>query len=132
MFLLCCAVAGAAPRHSHLQVRVLSAESSQFQAPPLYPPDCNWKDISAYCYSSEPVTYTENTMLVEQPNGKLLTIACTVESEWSNCARLPVNQTFEARVKRRGLEIRYLGRHGKLQKEFYLTVDDPRGKLREH
>jgi hypothetical protein len=32
-----------------LQVEVLSAESHQFQSPPLAPPDCNWRDISAYC-----------------------------------------------------------------------------------
>jgi len=132
MFVLCCAVARAAPIHSYFQVKVLSAESHQFQSPPLYPPNCNWKDISAYCDSSAPVTYTEHTMVVEQPDGKLLTIACTVESEWSNCASLAVNQTFEAKAKKRGLEIRYPDRNGKLRKEFYMTVRNQSGELGRH
>ncbi len=102
-----------------LNVKVLSAESRQFQGPPLAPPNCNWRDISAYCFSSSPQTYVENTMVVQEPDGKSLEITCTVYNQWSHCVRLPVNQSFQARMGKRGLEIRYMDHHGKMRKQLY-------------
>jgi hypothetical protein len=113
------ATASASPRQSLLQVKVLSAESHQFEGPPLDPPNCNWKDISAYCYGSGPETYVENTMIVQEPDGKSLEIACTVYNQWSHCADLPVNQTFQATMGKHGLEIRYLDQHHKMRNQLY-------------
>jgi hypothetical protein len=111
-----------------LQIKVLSAESHQFQAPPLDPPNCNWRDISAYCYSSSPETYVENTMVVQEPDGKSLEIACTVYNQWSHCATLPVNQRFQAWMGKHGLKIRYLDQHGRMREQVYEIVRE-NGKL---
>jgi hypothetical protein len=111
-----------------LQIKVLSAESRQFQDPPLVPRDCEWRDLSAYCYSSSPETYVENKMAVETPDGKHLEIACTVYNQWSHCANLPVNRTFQARMTKHGLEIRYLDQHGKMRKQLYEILGKQSGK----
>jgi len=117
--LLLAATASAWSKDLPLQIKVLSAESYQFQDPPLAPPDCNWRDISAYCYSSSPQTYVENTMVVQEPDGNSLEIACTVYNRWSHCTSLPVNQSFKAWMGKRGLEIRYMDQHGKMRKQVY-------------
>lgn len=113
------AMANAWSRDLPLQIKVLSAESHQFQGPPLDPPNCNWRDISAYCYGSPPQTYVENTMVVEEPNGKSLEIGCTVYNQWSHCTTLPVNQSFQAWMGKHGLNIRYLDQQGKWRKQVY-------------
>jgi hypothetical protein len=103
---------------------VLSAESHEFQAPPLAPRDCGWRDYSAYCNNSSPETYVENTMVVQEPDGKSLRIACTVYNQWSNCTGLPVHQTFQARMVKHGVEIRYLDQHHKWRKQVYEIVGE--------
>jgi hypothetical protein len=117
--LLLAAMASAWSQDLPLQIKVLSGESRQFQGPLLDPPNCNWRDISAYCFGSSPQTYVENTMVVQEPDGKSLEIACTVYNQWSNCTSLPVNQSFQARMGKHGLEIRYLDQHGKMRKQVY-------------
>jgi len=119
------AITNAWPQNLPLQVKVLSAESRQFQAPPIDPPNCNWKDISAYCDSSSPQTYFENTMVVQEPDGESLEVACTVLNLWSPCAVLPVNQSFQAQREKHGLEIRYPDQHGKMHKQLYEIVNGP-------
>ena len=117
--LLLAAMASAWAQDLPLQIKVLSGESHQFQGPLLDPPNCNWKDINAYCSSSSPTTYVENTMVVQEPDGKTLEIACTVLNRWSNCTTLPVNQSFQARMGKHGLEIRYSDQHGKMRTQVY-------------
>jgi hypothetical protein len=117
--LLLAAMARAWSQDLPLQIKVLSGESRQFEGPLLDPPNCNWRDINAYCTNSSPITYVENTMVVQEPDGKSLEIACTVLNRWSNCTSLPVNQSFEARMGKHGLEIRYLDQHGKMRKQVY-------------
>ena len=102
-----------------LHIQVLSAESRQYQGPRLAPPNCNWRDLTAYCYSSSPRTYVENTMVVQESDGKSLEIACTVYNRWSHCTTLPVHQTFQARMRKHGLEVRYLDQRGKVRKQLY-------------
>jgi hypothetical protein len=104
------------------QIKVLSTESHQFQGAPLDPPNCTWRDISGYCTSSRPQTYIENKMVVLEADGKKLEIACTVYNPWSHCTSLPVNQTFRARTRKNGLEIRYRDQHGKWQKQVYAVL----------
>src|ERR1017187_9833627 len=95
--LLLAAMASAWSQDLPLQIKVLSGESRQFQGPLLDPPNCNWRDISAYCFGSSPQTYVENTMVVQEPDGKSLEIACTVYNQWSNCTSLPVPFQSDAR-----------------------------------
>jgi hypothetical protein len=66
-----------------------------------------------------PKTYVENTMVVQEPDGNSLEIACTVYNRWSHCTSLPVDQSFEAWMGKRGLEIRYMDQHGKIRKQLY-------------
>jgi hypothetical protein len=102
-----------------VEIKVLSASSYTFEAPPLSPPDCNWKDISAYCYSSALTTYIENTMIVEEPNGKRFAIGCTVYAPWSGCTKLPVNRTFQAHMEKNGLQVRFQDEHHKWRRQTY-------------
>jgi len=113
------AMANAWSKNLPTQIKVLSAESSQFQGPPFPPPNCEWRDLSAYCYSSSPVTYVKNTMVVQEPNGKSLEIGCRVYNQWSHCTTLPVNQSFQAWMGKHGLKIRYLDQRGKWRKQVY-------------
>jgi hypothetical protein len=115
-------MASALPKAVPFQVKVLSATSREFQGPPDAPRDCNWRDYSAYCLNSSPETYVENTMVVQKPDGESLTISCTVYNEWSHCTHLPVNQTFQARMVKHGLEIRYVDQHHKVRKQVYEIV----------
>jgi hypothetical protein len=119
--------ASAWAKHVPVQVKVLSAESHAFQGPPLDPPNCNWKDISAYCYGSSPEIYVENTMVVQETGGKSLKIACTVYNQWSHCTDLPLNQTFQATMRKDGLEIRYLDQHHKVRKQLYEILENQNG-----
>jgi hypothetical protein len=112
-------------RNLPFEVKVLSAESHEFQAPPVAPSGCNWREFSAYCHSASPETYVENTMTVQAPDGKSLQIACTVYNQWSHCADLPINQTFQAKlVKHGGLEIRYVDQQNKVRKQVYQIVSE--------
>ena len=122
IFFLTCAWSKDVP----LQIKVVSALSRQFQAPPLDPPDCNWRDISAYCYSSSSVTYIENKMVVQESDGQSLEIACTVYARWSPCATLPVNHSFQAWRVKRGLKIRYPDQRGKWRNQVYEILSNSR------
>jgi hypothetical protein len=126
--LLLAATGSAWSKNWPLHVKVLSAENHEFQGPPLVPRDCEWRDLSAYCYSSSPETYVEHTMVVQAPGGKSLEIACTVFNRWSRCTSLPVNQSFQARMTKHGLEIRYSDQHGKLCKQVYEILSEKNGK----
>ncbi len=112
-------MANASSKPLPIEVKVLKAESYTFRSPPIIPHDCNWQDLSAYCYGSKPIDYVQNKMVVREPDGKSLQIACTVYNRWSHCADLPVNSTFEAKMERHGLEIRYLGPNHKIRRQLY-------------
>jgi hypothetical protein len=112
-------MAGASSRPLPFEVRVLKAESYTFKAPPIVPRDCNLQDFSAYCHSSKPVGYVENTMVVREPDGKSVQIACTAYNRWSHCTDLPINSTFAAKMERHGFEIRYLDQNKKMRKQLY-------------
>jgi hypothetical protein len=108
-----------------LRIKVLRSESTHVERPVANPPDCNWKDLSAYCYSSTPENGVENRMEVEQPDGSSLEISCTANGPSSQCAKLPVNQSFDAWKESRGLVIRYRGANGKMRKQLYRIVRRP-------
>jgi len=118
------AMASSSAKVTPFRVKVLSAESQNFQAPPLAPPNCNFEDLNAYCYSSRPETYVAKIMVVQGSDGKSLKIGCIVYNRWSDCAALPVNQTFEARIAKRGLEIRDLDQDHKMRKQLYEILQE--------
>jgi len=113
------AIAYASSRALPSEIKVLSAESQTVKAPPITPPDCNWQDLSAYCYSSKPIAYFENTMVIQESDGRSLKISCTAYNRWSHCVDLPINQTFQATMEKHGLEIRYLDKNHKMRKQMY-------------
>ena len=112
-------MASASSRPPPFQVKVLRAESYTLKSPPIIPHDCNQQDLSAYCYGSKPIGYVQKTMVVREPDGKSLQIACTAYNRWSHCTDLPVNSTFEAKMERHGLEIRYLDQSHKMRRQLY-------------
>lgn len=117
-------MASPSSRPPPFQVKVLRAESHTLKSPPIIPQDCNQQDFSAFCYGLKPVGYVENTMVVREPGGKSLQIACTVYNRWSHCADLPVNSTFEAKMERHGLEIRYPDQNHKMHKQLYAILEE--------
>lgn len=108
---LLAATASAWSKSPPIQIKVHAAESSHFQAPPLTPPDRNWRDLSAYCYSSAPQTYIQHTMVIQEPKGKSLEIGCIAFNLWSRCTTLPVNQSFQAWVEKHSVKIAYVDEH---------------------
>jgi hypothetical protein len=120
------AMASSPQQNLSFQIKILSSESHQFQAPSTLAIGCNLfaRDYDAYCHNSTPVTYVENTMVVEAPDSKSLHIACTVYNQWSHCAALPIGQTFQAMKVKNGLEVDYRDRHQKLRKQLYGIVSE--------
>jgi hypothetical protein len=124
-------MASATSKPRPLEVKVLKAQSYTFKEPPIVPRDCDLQDFSAYCHSSKPVDYVENTMVVREPDGKSVQIACTAYNRWSHCTDLPVNSTFAAKMERHGLEIRYLDQNQKMRKQLYeILTEKPRKPLK--
>jgi hypothetical protein len=122
------AMASASSKPLPHEVKVLKAESYTFKSPPIVPHARNWQDLSAYCYGSKPVGDVENKMVVREPDGKSLQIACTAYNRWSHCTDLPVNSTFEAKMERHGLEIRYPDQD---QEDAQAALRDSSGKPRQ-
>jgi hypothetical protein len=120
-------MANASSKVLPFEVKVLKAESYTFKSPPIIPHDCNQQDFSAYCYGSKPVGYVENTMVVREPDGESLQIACTAYNRWSHCADLPVNSTFDAKMERHGLEILYPDQNHKMHKQLYSILEENNG-----
>jgi|HubBroStandDraft_4_1064222.scaffolds.fasta_scaffold04716_4 hypothetical protein len=118
------AMASASSKPLPIEVKVLKAESYTFKAPPIIPHDCNQQDLDAYCYGSKRIDYVQNTMVVREPDGNSFQIACTVYNRWSHCTDLPVSSTFEAKMERHGLEIRYPGQNHKMRKQLYAILEE--------
>lgn len=84
-------------------------------------------DYSASCNHSSD-QFVRNEMLVTDADGRKFTIACTVESKWSNCVALPVGESFQMRVEKNGLSVFYIGAKGRPHKQHYdviLGLDKP-------
>ena len=111
----------AAPRVP-IQIKILSNEQWLTTGAPSVEKNCNWRDISAYCTSSTPETYVEKSMAVQEMNGQSMRITCTVLNRWSNCANLPVGNTFEAWLKKGALVVRYTDSRGKQREQKYDVV----------
>ena len=121
LFLLSATFASDSSRAYPLQIKVLSAEFHSVGNPTPVPKDCDMQNFSAYCNDSRNPT-VQNVMVVREPDGQSLTIACTVDSRWSKCAPLPVGETFDARKDKNGLTVLYRNAKGKETKQVYQVV----------
>lgn len=85
------------------------------------PTACDGVNFSGYCHQSK-TAIVRNTLLVQDSSGKSFTIACTVDSRWSNCISLPVGETFGAQKQKHGFTIWYQSAKGKEVKQSYTFV----------
>ncbi len=84
---------------------------------------CSGADYSASCRHSAD-QFVQNMMVVETQDGKKFTIACTIDSRWSNCVPLPVGESFRARIEKNDLSIAYIGSKGRAHKQRYRVLPD--------
>jgi len=87
------------------------------------PPACDGVNFSAYCHQSK-TAVVRNTLLVQDGSGKSFTIACIVDSRWSNCISLPIGETFGAQREKHGFTVWYQNSKGKEVKQSYALVTD--------
>lgn len=78
---------------------------------------CNGADYSASCRHAAD-QFVQNMMVVQTEGGKKFTIACTIESKWSNCIPLPVGDSFRARIEKNGISVAYMGPKGPRKQKF--------------
>ncbi len=122
IFVLATLSGSAGAKDYPLQVKVLSAESYEALGPSERALEgCPWREIDAYCFGMSP--YTVNTMTVQENGGEQLSISC-MDYQWSNCAELPVNQTFPARQEKRGIDILFTDKNGGKRTQLY-QIDQP-------
>ncbi len=84
---------------------------------------CNGADYSASCRHASD-QYVQNMMVVQSEDGKKFTIACTIESKWSNCIPLPVGESFRARIEKDDLSVAYMGPNGRPRKQKYRVLPE--------
>ncbi len=111
----------AATSKINIQITVLKTESYSLDSGTPVPKDCDLQNYSAYCNESKNPT-VQNVMKVRDDEGKSYSIACTLDSRWSNCAALPTGNTFEARREKHGITVFYLDAKGKEKKQLYQLV----------
>lgn len=105
------------PEGYDLTVRVVKSETSSLTVNNPNVGACDQANYSAYCKYAA-TEFPQSRMVVEGGD-KVFNITCTAENRWSNCASLPVGDTFKARVEKRGLSILYRGLDGRQHKQLY-------------
>ena len=68
--------------------------------------------------------FVQNMMVVQTEDGRKFTIACTIESKWSNCIPLPEGESFRARVEKNDLSVAYIGSKGRPRKQEYRVLPE--------
>ena len=82
----------------HVMIKVLQAETVPLQIDSsTVTAGCGQADYSASCMHASD-QFVQNVMVVQSEDGRKFTIACTIESRWSNCIPLPVGESFRARI----------------------------------
>lgn len=107
--------------NNSIMIKVLRSETVPLQAGSTVIEGCNQADYSASCRHSSS-EFVQNQMVVQSQDGTTFTIACTIESKWSNCIPLPIGESFRARVEKDGLSVVYLGSKGKPVVQEYRVV----------
>lgn len=101
-----------------ITIKVIQSQTVPLQSGQSYEEGCNLTDYSAACgHSSD--QFVRNEMIVKDNDGQVFVIACTMESRWSNCAPLPVGDSFRARIEKNGLSVFYVGSNGHPHKQHY-------------
>jgi hypothetical protein len=113
--------AGSKTQAYPLRIAVLNAETHALGGGIPVPKDCDLQNFSAYCNESKNPS-AENTLLVQDAEGKFYRIACTTDSRWSKCSPLPVGQMFDARREKHGMTIVFRNAKGKEIKQFYRVI----------
>lgn len=103
-------------------IKVIRSETRAVQTGSTYVQGCNPVDYSAECMHSSN-QFVQNRIVVSSNDGKRFTIACTIESRWSNCIPLPEGEVFRARIEKNGLSVIYQGPKGP-RKQHYDIVPD--------
>jgi hypothetical protein len=111
--------ANAVSREQSLRIKVLSAESHQTViAPDQGSRDCDLANYSGYCHGTRTQSL-QNVMLVQDSDGNLFRVSCTVETRWSKCVPLQVGSSFDARREKHGITIFFISDNGKPKKQLY-------------
>jgi hypothetical protein len=105
------------PEGFDLTIKVVKSETRSLTVDNPNVGACDQVNYSAYCKFAA-TEFPQSRMVVEGGD-KIFNITCTAENRWSNCASLPVGDTFKARVEKQGLSILYRGSDGKQHKQLY-------------
>lgn len=105
------------PEGYNLTIKVVKSETTSLDVNNPNVGACDQVNYSAYCRSAA-TEFPQSRMVVEGGD-KVFNITCTAENRWSNCASLPVGDTFKARVEKKGLSILYRGSDGKQHQQLY-------------
>ncbi len=108
-----------------LMIKVIRSQTLPSKPGSTYTQGCNPVDYSAECMHSSN-QFVQNKIVVTSNDGKRFTIACTIESRWSNCIPLPEGESFRARIEKKGLSVIYQGPKGP-RKQHYDIVPDGQG-----
>ncbi len=107
-----------------LMIKVLQAETVPLQIDSsTVTAGCGQADYSASCMHASD-QFVQNVMVVQSEDGRKFTIACTIESRWSNCIPLPVGESFRARIGKNDLTVVYLGSKGRPRKQHYRVLPE--------
>ncbi|HEY6303487.1 MAG TPA: PEGA domain-containing protein [Terriglobales bacterium] len=121
--LLVAMFANAASRNTAMRITVLDSETRSVSLGGNdVPKNCDQVNFDAYCNNSRSAILT-NTLLVQEGNEPPFRVACTIDSKYSRCTRLPKGESFDARRERKGITVYYVDDKGKARKQFYTLVD---------
>lgn len=105
------------PEGYDLTIKVVKSETTSLTVDNPNVGACDQVNYSAYCKSAA-TEFPQSRMVVEGGD-KVFNITCTAENRWSDCASLPVGDTFKARLGKQGLSILYRGSDGRQHKQLY-------------
>lgn len=121
-FLFAAMLANATSKNDTIRIKVVDSETHSVVLDGSdVPKNCDQSNYDAYCRSS-PAERVTVILLVQEGNGTPYRVACSVESKWSRCIRLPKGETFDARKEKRGVTIYYEDDDGKPRKQLYTFV----------
>jgi hypothetical protein len=110
-----------------LQIKVVS-ENFHLHNRKSRTKDCDPEIFGAVCDDSRE-RWVQNIMQVQDSGGRTFSVTCTVKSQWSRCAPLPVGQTFPARMEKNGIMVLFRDSAGKTTKQSYKLVAPEVGAL---
>jgi hypothetical protein len=124
---LCVSPANAATRNNEMRVKVVNSETrSEAVEGSDVPKNCDGMNFDAYCNNSNTRVLT-NTLVVQEDDGTMFRVACTVDAKYSRCVPLPTGESFDARREKHGITLYYVDDKGKARSQLYSFVGGQRG-----